>query len=87
MEPLLPPPPIPGRAKKALVVAVLLCFLGCICLILFLQTFFRISIGTDNRWPLFLCGILALLSGAYVIYIAYLIYHRTPGYYWPMIFF
>jgi hypothetical protein len=86
---VLPPPRIPGPAKKSIVVAVLLCLLGFVCVILSLATFGEKSFMSNNRasrWPLFVLGVLALPSGAYTLYLASLIYHRTPGYYWPMIF-
>jgi hypothetical protein len=88
-QPPLPPPRIPGPAKKAIVVAVLLCVLGCVCLGLFLATFSENSVMSTNRssrWPLFVFGLLSLPSGFYTLYLGRLIYRRTPGYYWPMIF-
>jgi hypothetical protein len=51
-------------------------------------TFFPtvLPLNAHSRWPLFIFGVLSLPSGVYTLYLAYLIYHREPGYYWPMIF-
>jgi hypothetical protein len=89
-QPALPPPRVPWPAKKAIIVAVLLCVLGFACVILSLATFGEsafLSKNRSGRWPLLIFGFLAIPSGAYTLYLASLIYHRTPGYYWPMIFF
>jgi hypothetical protein len=87
-HPKLPPPPVPGRAKKAILIAILLCLLGLVCFSLFVVTFFPavLRLNQHSRWPLFIFGLLALPSGVYTLYLAYLIYHRKPGYHWPMIF-
>jgi hypothetical protein len=84
---VLPPPQIPGRAKKSIAVAFLLCFLGGACFVLFLGTFLWLPPDRANaRWPFFILGLLAVPSGARTLYLAWQIYHRAPGYNWPMIF-
>jgi hypothetical protein len=86
---ILPPPRLPWPAKKAIIVATILCFLGFVCFALSLATWFSGSFmgrNRNSRWPLFVLGVLALPSGVYTLYLAWLIYNRTPGYYWPMIF-
>ena len=78
---------IPFRAKKSLLTAGLLFILGCVCLGMFIDSFMS---GTDyngGKWFLGVFGCLSVLSALYTYTLAWKIYNREEGYYWPQLFF
>ena len=93
LEHLIPKTPrhkqkIPRQAIKTIIIAVLICLIGLLCFVLFIQTIVDPDgrMGTSGGWTFFVFGLLALPSGSYTLYLAYKIYNECPGYYWPMLF-
>lgn len=85
----LPPPKIPDRARRSIVLSFIIIFVGILCFFLFIATFFSntpIS-KTEARWMYFTFAILTIPSGSYTLYVAYQVYHRNPEYNWPMIYY
>ena len=85
----LPPPEIPNRAKKSIIIAFLLMIVGFFSFYLFVMTFQGGNFFSNikGRWAYFIIFISATPSGFYTIFIAYQVYHRNPNYNWPMLFF